>query len=139
VKSVCLKILIVLGTLMPITTAFAADPGSNDVVMRGQYLVNHVAMCVECHTPRNDKGELLPGKYLRGAPVAVDRPPYPNMKWAIIAPGIVGLGGYTDEQGVRLLTEGITADGRVPNPPMPRFRFTREDAAAIVDYLKSLK
>jgi hypothetical protein len=61
------------------------------------------------------------------------------MKWAIIAPGIVGLGGYTDEQGVRLLTEGITADGRVPNPPMPRFRFTREDAAAIVDYLKSLK
>jgi mono/diheme cytochrome c family protein len=96
-------------------------------------------MCVECHTPRNDKGEILAGKYLRGGPVPVDRPPYPNMKWAIVAPGIVGLAGYTDEQGVRLLTEGITADGRVPNPPMPRFRLTREDAAAIVNYLKSLK
>jgi hypothetical protein len=51
----------------------------------------------------------------------------------------VGLVGYTKQQGIRLLTEGITSDGRIPNPPMPRFRLTRSDAEAVVDYLKSLK
>jgi hypothetical protein len=35
--------------------------------------------------------------------------------------------------------EGITADGRQPNPPMPRFRMNRADAEAVVGYLKSLK
>lgn len=137
-KWVGLNILIAIGILVAVPTAFAADAQPNDSVTRGKYLVDHVAMCVECHTPRNQKGDLLSGDYLRGAPIPVNPPPYPNTKWAIIAPGIVGLAGYTKEQGIRLLTEGITSDGRVPNPPMPRFRLTRTDAEAIVSYLKSL-
>jgi mono/diheme cytochrome c family protein len=96
-------------------------------------------MCVECHTPRNDKGELLSGEYLKGAPVPVKAPPYPNLKWAIKAPAIVGLTGYTTQQGIRLLTQGVTPDGRIPDAPMPRFKLTSSDAEAIVDYLKSLK
>ena len=106
---------------------------------KGKYLVDHVAMCVECHTPRNEKGELISGEYLKGAPVPVKPPPYPNMKWALKAPAIAGLAGYTKKQGIRLLTEGVTSDGRVPDAPMPRFRFKADDAAAIVDYLKSLE
>jgi mono/diheme cytochrome c family protein len=106
---------------------------------RGKYFVDQVAMCVECHTPRDDGGRLLRGKYLKGAPVPVKSPPYPNMKWALKAPAIAGLPGYTAEQGVRLLTEGITSDGRRPNPPMPPFQFSRADAEAIVAYLKSLE
>jgi hypothetical protein len=78
---------------------------------RGKYLVDRVAMCGECHTPRNDKGEIISGQYLKGAPIPVNPLPYPNMKWAIKAPGIVGLIGYTNQQGIRLLTEGIAADG----------------------------
>jgi hypothetical protein len=38
-----------------------------------------------------------------------------------------------------LLTEGITADGRVPNPPMPPFRLSHSDAEAVVEYLKSIQ
>lgn len=106
---------------------------------RGKYFVEQVSMCVECHTPRDDTGRLLREKYLEGAPVPVKSPPYPNMKWAMRAPAIAGLPGYTIEQGVRLLTEGITANGRRPDPPMPQFQFTRADAAAIVAYLKSLQ
>jgi mono/diheme cytochrome c family protein len=112
---------------------------SRDSMARGKYIVDHVAMCAECHTPRDDKGQLLSGQYLKGAPIPLSPPPYPNMKWAIKAPGIAGLTGYTEQQGIRLLTEGITADGRVPDPPMPRFRLTRSDAEAVVRYLKSLK
>lgn len=106
---------------------------------RGKYLVDQVAMCIQCHTPRDDSGRLLRGKYLKGAPVPVNAPPYPQMKWALRAPAIAGLPGYTAEQGVRLLTEGVTVDGRRPEPPMPPFRFSRADAEAIVTYLKSLE
>ena len=112
---------------------------SSDSMTRGKYLVDHVAMCVECHTPRNNEGEILSEKYLTGAPIPVGQPPYTNMKWAIKAPAIAGLIGYNRQQGIRLLTEGITSDGRIPDPPMPQFRLTRDDAEAVVSYLKSLK
>jgi mono/diheme cytochrome c family protein len=131
---------IVLGTGLLLIIHEASHPASqsSDSISRGRYIVDHVAMCGECHTPRNDKGEILSGQYLKGAPIPVNPPPYPNMKWAIKAPAIVGLTGYTNEQGIRLLTEGIAADGRIPDPPMPRFRLTRSDAEAVVRYLKSL-
>jgi mono/diheme cytochrome c family protein len=138
-RQIYINILLGVGFLLLIheTSHTASQPG--DSMTRGKYIVDHVAMCVECHTPRNDKGEILSGQYLKGAPIPLNPPPYPNIKWAIKAPGIVGLVGYTKQQGIRLLTEGITSDGRIPNPPMPRFRLTRSDAEAVVDYLKSLK
>jgi mono/diheme cytochrome c family protein len=132
-----LIILLVVG-FSALELSWAASQPS-DSITRGKYIVEHVAMCVECHTPRNEQGELLASQYLEGAPIPVDPPPYPNMKWAVKAPGIAGLIGYTKQQGIRLLTEGITSDGRIPNPPMPGFRLTRSDAEAVVDYLKSLK
>jgi mono/diheme cytochrome c family protein len=132
------NVLLAAGLLLVIHEVSPAAE-STDSMMRGKYIVDHVAMCVECHTPRNDKGQLLSGQYLKGAPIPLSPPPYPNMKWAIKAPGIVGLTGYTEQQGIRLLTDGIAADGRVPDPPMPRFRLTRSDAEAVVRYLKSLK
>ena len=106
---------------------------------RGKYIVEHLAMCVECHTPRDENGQLLRSKYLEGAPVPVKAPPYPRMKWALKAPALAGLPGYTKEDGVRLLTQGITRDGRTPDPPMPRFRMNRADAEAVVAYLQSLQ
>jgi mono/diheme cytochrome c family protein len=110
-----------------------------DSIGRGKYIVDQVAMCIECHTPRDQNGRLLGTKYLEGAPVPVKEPPFQKFKWAIKAPALAGLPGYTKEQGVRLLTEGITADGRSPDPPMPRFRLNRSDAEAVVAYLKSLR
>jgi mono/diheme cytochrome c family protein len=106
---------------------------------RGKYIVDHVAMCPQCHTARNAAGQLQMNKYLLGAPVPVEAPPFPSGRWAIKAPAIAGLNGYTEEQAVRLLMEGITADDRQPNPPMPRYRMNRRDAEAVVAYLKSLR
>jgi mono/diheme cytochrome c family protein len=109
-----------------------------DGISRGKYLVERVAMCVQCHTPRNQTGELLETRYLQGGPVPVSAPPNYRIDWAYKAPAIVGLPGYTIQDGIKLLTEGITPDGRVPKAPMPKFRLTRADAEAIVTYLKSL-
>lgn len=106
---------------------------------RGRYLVEQVALCVECHTSRDNNGVLLRTEYLKGAPVPVQPPPYPQMKWALKAPAIAGLPGYSEQQGIRLLTEGITRDGRTPDPPMPRYRLNRSDAQAVVAYLMSLQ
>ena len=109
-----------------------------DGISRGKYLVERVAMCVQCHTPRNQTGELLETRYLQGGPVPVSAPPNFRIDWAYKAPAIAGLPGYTIQDGIKLLTEGITPDGRVPKAPMPKFRLTRADAEAVVIYLKSL-
>lgn len=107
-------------------------------VARGRYLVEDVAMCIQCHTPRNQAGELDRTQLFRGAPIPVDGPRFQDVDWAVKAPNIVGLLGYTQEEAIRLLTEGRTRAGTRPRPPMPPFRMNREDAAAVVAYLKSL-
>ena len=112
---------------------------SSDLVTRGKYIVEDVAMCIECHTPRDESGNLIRDEYLDGAPVPVKAPPYPEFNWALKAPAIAGLIGYTKDQGVRLLTSGVTRDGRVPDPPMPPFRMSLRDAESVVAYLKSLQ
>jgi mono/diheme cytochrome c family protein len=112
--------------------------GNEDGISRGRYLVERVAMCVQCHTPRNQTGELLQTRYLQGAPVPVSAPSNFRIEWAYKAPAIAGLPGYTTEEGIKLLMEGVTRDGRTPKAPMPRFRLTRGDAEAIIAYLKSL-
>jgi mono/diheme cytochrome c family protein len=136
------RILTFLFLFFPALLAAAQDspmPSSGARTGQGKYIVDHVAMCAECHTPRDPGGRLRRADYLKGAPVPVKAPPYPQMKWALKAPAIAGLPGYSAEQAIRLLMEGITADGRTPDPPMPRFRFTRSDAEAVVAYLKSLQ
>src|SRR4051794_11803289 len=41
-----------------------ADPA---LVKRGEYLINQVAHCGECHTPRDARGRLDLGRHLQGA------------------------------------------------------------------------
>ena len=58
--------------------------------------------------------------------------------WANV-PRNKGLPGYSDEQALRLLTEGaIGRDGKQLRPPMPRFRMTPQDAADVIAFLRSL-
>jgi mono/diheme cytochrome c family protein len=115
----------------------ADSPPTAAMIEHGSYLVQHVAMCVQCHTPRDSDGNLIPSLLLHGEAMPI-RSPFPYVEWAVRAPHIAGLPGYSVAQGVRLLTEGITASGVRPKPPMPPFRMTREDAEAVVAYLKSL-
>jgi len=114
----------------------AAAPGGQ--VARGNYLVNQVAMCVQCHTPRDANGDLDRTQLLQGAPVPVSGP-FPAKKWAFRAPAIAGLPGWSDDDAITLLTTGHRLNGYMPNPPMPPFRMSREDAEAVVAYLRSLR
>ena len=127
-----------LALAMSLMEAATTSSQTNDEVERGKYLVENVAMCVECHSPRDAKGELVQQKLLSGARVPVASP-WPNEKWAAHAPKIAGLPGWVREDFVSLLMNGKRPTGEIPRSPMPPFRMTREDAEAIADYLKSLR
>jgi mono/diheme cytochrome c family protein len=116
------------------------QPGHNgDKIRRGEYLVHSVAMCVQCHTPRNDRGELVQSQLLQGAPLPVTSP-WPDQKWAVRTPALAALpGGWSEQDVIKFLMTGEDPTGRSPQPPMPPFRMNREDAAAVAAYLRSLQ
>jgi len=108
------------------------------LIERGRYLVHNVAMCVQCHSPRDENGELIETALLTGAPMPV-KSPFPNRIWATRTPSLRGLSFLSEANAMRLLREGIAHTGKPPDPPMPPFRMTPEDASAVIAYLKSLK
>ena len=107
------------------------------VVERGKYIVENVAMCERCHTPRDENGNPERSNWLNGGPVQMKQT-YPTPTWAEREPRIAGAPPGTDEQIITLLTTGISRTGAPPNLPMPPFRMTRQDAEAVLAYLKSL-
>jgi mono/diheme cytochrome c family protein len=111
--------------------------GDSALVTRGKYIVEGVACCEECHTPRNSQGELDRDRPLQGAPLWL-QPAKPNGNWPLEAPRLAGIPPGSDEQIVKLLTTGIWRDGKPLRPPMPQFRMTPQDAQAVVAYLRSL-
>lgn len=105
---------------------------------RGGYLANNVALCVQCHSPRTDRGDLIASRLFDGAPIPVPKPNQLNV-WAEFAPRIAGLPQYTEEQLIVLLTAGIGRDGKPLRAPMPTFKMSWQDAADVAAYLKSLR
>ncbi len=113
----------------------AAPP---EKVTRGKYLVESVGLCQDCHTPRNERGEYVREKWLQGSELFF-KPLAPIPGWTAKTPQIAGLPNWTDEQARKFLMTGIAPDGSRANPPMPEFRFNRQDADDVIGYLRSLK
>lgn len=107
-------------------------------VARGKYLVENVAMCGQCHTPRNANGELDRSRILQGTPVFL-QPPYRDPNWPINAPRIGGNPPASDADMIKLLTTGIWTNGKTLRFPMMPFRMNGADAKAVVAYLRSLQ
>jgi mono/diheme cytochrome c family protein len=110
-------------------------PGSG-LLARGEYLVDHVAVCGSCHTPVGANGVADRSKYLAGVECVM------NDNGACLNSGnLTKLGGYTDEQIKVMFMEGKRPDGRNLHPMMPYWIFgnmTDKDADSIVAHLRSL-
>ena len=106
-------------------------------VARGKYLVEEVAKCTECHTPRDAQGNLLTHEWLRGAPIWI-MPVRPIPNWADTAPPLAGLPSLTESQVATVLEKGTGPEGEVLRPPMHIYHMRHADAQAIIAYLKSL-
>jgi len=116
----------------------AKKTGENSALIeRGKYIVENVAMCERCHTPRDENGNAERSNWLKGGPIQLTQT-YPTPTWATREPRIARTPPGTDEQFITLMTTGISRTGAPPNLPMPPFRMTRQDAEAVLAYLKSL-
>ncbi|MDH3251540.1 MAG: cytochrome c [Ignavibacteria bacterium] len=133
--------VIIVVFLIPFVILDLAAQGRQAVrndIERGRYLANDVAMCVQCHSPRDGNGDLIRSQLFSGAAVPVSAP-WLSQPWAEFAPRIASLAQYSDEQALVLLTEGISRTGRPLRAPMPPFRMSPQDARDIISYLRSLE
>lgn len=119
-------------------SAAPAAKASKQQIARGEYLIKGIAGCGDCHTPFNERGELVQEKWLQGATLTFG-PLVPMPAWAKQAPRIAGLEGWDHEKAVQFLMTGKAPSGQPARPPMPEYRMNRPDAEAVVAYLESLK
>lgn len=106
---------------------------------RGFYLAT-IGHCMECHTPR-EKGESLFVTKL-GAGGREFNGPWGALKAAnITSSKTAGLGGWTDAEIRRAITQGISRDGHALKGPMgfaSYAKMTKADVTAIVAWLRTV-
>jgi hypothetical protein len=96
----------------------------------GRYLVENVAMCMDCHTPMGPQGPDT-SRHLMGGTI-IFAPTVPVPDWVGVAPPIAGgFPGWTTEELVTFLQTGVNPAGSHPRPPMPHYRFNAYDAGAV--------
>lgn len=106
------------------------------LIDRGDYLVNGVVLCGDCHTPRMQDMSPDEAHRLQGGTLPPSGPPE---VFATYAPPLAGGPvNFTEEQFVAFLQTGVRPDGSHPRPPMPPYRLNEEDARAVVAYIDSL-
>jgi hypothetical protein len=127
--------LLVLTSLAGLAVAWScAAPSRASDPSHGRYLVEKIGMCWDCHSPRDEKGQIIPERWLQGAVIPFT--PTVQMPWAPVSKHIAGLPTLTDEQAMTFLTTGELPGGRRPLPPMPEYRFSPEDARDVIAYLR---
>ena len=111
-------------------------------VERGRYLVEHVSLCGDCHTPRNFLGVPKRALYLAGAKKGQG---FLNAEVPNITPDKeTGIGDWKREDIAELLLTGTKPDldnvqGLMAEVTEAGFKnMKKEDALAIADYLKSI-
>jgi mono/diheme cytochrome c family protein len=131
----------VIPALWALTAAACAQPADapltgEALVARGEYLVNGVVLCGDCHTPRLENMAPDEARRLQGSEVASMGPPE---IFATYAPPLAGgPANYSESQFVAFLQTGVRPDGSQPRPPMPPYRLNEADARAVAAYIRSL-
>lgn len=106
---------------------------------RGDYLVNGIVACGNCHTPQGPDGP-VEGMEFAGQ-LVMEWEPFTAYAPNITPDPETGIGGWSKDDIVRAIREGLRPDGSLIGPPMP-FGLYRgisdEDAEAIATYVLSV-
>ena len=119
-------------------TGPVVDLGSDNAALkRGQYLVEGLGHCGECHTPRDFAGGLKKNLWLAGAPNPEGRGRIPN-----ITPG-GSIGGWSEGDIAYYLESGFTPDfnsvgGSMAEVQVNMSKLPASDRDAIAAYLKAI-
>jgi mono/diheme cytochrome c family protein len=130
----------------PLTGPVAA-PDPKDSVAYGRYLVT-VAGCKECHTPHDEKGQLIPGMDFSGGWMMPG--PWGRVVTSNITPdpdNYMGqasreefIGRFKSFESLGGENAPVAPPGKNTLMPWPVFAaITREDLGAMYDYLKTVK
>lgn len=145
-------VLVLIG-LLYLTVAFPKVSPPQDLTINatpemiehGKYLAHHVAGCIDCHSTRDWSkfaGPVVPGSEGKGG----DRfdEATAGMPGTLYAQNITPtfLKQYTDGELYRLITTGVTRDGRALFPMMPYLAYGKmdpEDVKSIISYIRTLE
>lgn len=115
-----------------------APPASKQLAY-GEYLAN-IGHCMECHSPRNEKGMLNLEKL--GAGGQSFKGPWGESISRNLTPHPTGLKDFTDAQIIKSVRQGVDRSGQPYKPPMAYDYYKNisdADMAALIAYLRSLK
>ncbi|HVW29421.1 MAG TPA: hypothetical protein VHC69_28845 [Polyangiaceae bacterium] len=114
-----------------------------ELVQRGEYLAEHVAVCVDCHSQRDwhrYSAPAVPGTIGGGGERFTRDMGFPGDIFSKnITPA--GIGTWSDGEVARAITSGVTRDGRALFPVMPYPNYSHlcgADLSAIVAFVRTL-
>jgi mono/diheme cytochrome c family protein len=127
-----------------ILAALAATLGGanaqSDLVKRGDYLVNGLLTCGNCHTPKGPTGDIMDKAFSGG--LSWDEPPFKVTASNITQDKETGIGSWTDAQIKTALRKGVRPNGTPLAMIMPSDFYeimTERDLDAVVAYLRTIK
>lgn len=149
---IVVALIVVIGGMLIYVKAALPDVGpppditveiTTKRVKHGEYLANHVWLCMDCHSDRDwtkFSGPPNPGTEGSGGDEFTREMGFPGHYYATnITPG--GIGDWTDGEILRAITTGVSKDGRALFPVMPYpylANADKEDAYSIIAYLRTL-
>jgi mono/diheme cytochrome c family protein len=126
--------------------AAAHGAKAETLAARGDYLVNTIMACGNCHSPRDAEGRMIPDKAFSGG-LTFDTPAFVATAPNITPDAETGIGRWSDAEIRRALIDGVRPDhGHLAGAPLAAImpaNFYRallpEDLDAVVAYLRSIK
>ncbi|MFA4870708.1 MAG: c-type cytochrome [Pedobacter sp.] len=112
-------------------------------IENGKYLANHVTLCIDCHSQRDwtsFSGPPVPGSLGKGGEKFDESIGFPG---TVYSPNITpfNLKNWTDGELFRLITTGVTKDGKalINLMPYPAYsKMDKEDIYDIIAYIRTL-
>lgn len=113
-------------------------------LQRGEYLANHVMVCMDCHSERDYSlftAPMVAGTEGQGGEIFDQNMGFPGR---YVSPNITPtkLGNWTDGEIFRAITSGVSKDGRALFPVMPHpyyGQLDEEDIKSVIAYIRSLE